>query len=73
MFVRIVLALFAVVIVIMAMRYLRNAVAGSRKPPAIDAPTARCAYCQVYFPRNEATEARGRVYCSAAHAERDDH
>jgi len=29
----------------------------------------RCDYCGVFVPRNEATMARGKAYCSAGHAD----
>lgn len=71
MFVRIVFALLVVVMVIMAMRYLRRAVDERRRPPALDARTVRCAHCQVYLPRDDAVAAHGKVYCSPEHAAQD--
>lgn len=67
MFIRLLIAALVIGAVVMFVRGMRARAAGA--PPAIDARTARCAHCRVYFPRHEAINAGGRSYCSREHAE----
>jgi hypothetical protein len=43
----------------------------SERPREIEAKMARCAYCGVYFPRDEGVIGSAGAYCSQAHAEHD--
>ncbi len=69
-FLRIVVVLAGVWIVL---RFLRRALSSRHPspPPAPPAPAdmLRCDYCGTFVPRGEIIEARGKQYCSGAHAD----
>ncbi|MEQ8660626.1 MAG: PP0621 family protein [Gammaproteobacteria bacterium] len=67
MIARLLIAVIVIGAVIVFVRGMRAR--GPARRPAISARTARCAHCQVYFPRREAVEVAGRSYCSREHAE----
>ena len=68
-FLRLVVVLFGVWLVLHLVK--RALLRGDRPSPPAAAPPAdmlRCEYCGTFVPRNEATMADGKPYCSGAHA-----
>ena len=68
-FLRLVIVLFGIWLVL---RLVKRALLKDDRPSSPAAPPAdmlRCDYCGVFVPRNEATMARGKAYCSAGHAD----
>lgn len=67
-FLRLVIVLFGVWLVL---RLVKRALLKDDRPSAAAPPAdmLRCDYCGVFVPRNEATLARGKAYCSAGHAD----
>lgn len=69
-FLRLVIILLGLWLVV---RVVRRALRDRRPPPAaLPADMLRCDYCGVFVPRDEATLARGKAYCSASHADAAD-
>ncbi|MEQ8231164.1 MAG: PP0621 family protein [Gammaproteobacteria bacterium] len=67
MFARLLIAVLVIGAVVVFLRGLR-ARAGEKRT-VVSARTARCAHCQVYFPRQEGVVVDGRDFCSREHAE----
>ncbi len=69
-FLRLAIVLFGVWLVL---RLVKRALLKDDHPssPAATPPAdmLRCDYCGMFVPRNEATMARGKPYCSGDHAE----
>lgn len=69
-FLRLVIVLFGVWLVL---RLVKRALLKDDRPasPAATPPAdmLRCDYCGMFVPRNEATMARGKPYCSGDHAD----
>lgn len=68
-FLRLVIVLFGIWLVL---RLVKRALLKDDRPspPAATPPAdmLRCDYCGVFVPRNEATMAHGKAYCSDSHA-----
>lgn len=69
-FLRLFIVLFGVWLVLRLVKRALLKYDHPSSPPATPpADMLRCDYCGVFVPRNEATMARGKPYCSGGHAE----
>lgn len=68
-FLRITIVLFGLWLVLRLIRRALQDRPDNPAPPAPPADMLRCDYCGVFVPRSEAILARGRSYCSGAHAD----
>ncbi|MCZ6773575.1 MAG: PP0621 family protein [Proteobacteria bacterium] len=71
MLVRVIIAVLLFVCLVAIMRQVRAMTKSVDGPRVIEAKTARCAHCEVYFPHGESITRDGRTYCSPAHAAQD--
>jgi hypothetical protein len=68
MFPRLIIAFIVVVAALAFVRHVRMRMA-ARSTRVLEAKTARCPVCRVYFPRAEAVVRGSREYCSSEHAD----
>ncbi len=71
MLVRIIIVLIVFVCLVAILRRVRTMVGAGDRSQIIEAKMARCAHCEVYFPRGEGITRKVRAYCSPAHAAQD--
>ena len=66
---RIIIGIAGLIVVLFVLRRIKSAmVRQTAKQPAIQTATVRCAFCDTYFPREEAVSSCGVEYCSKEHA-----
>ena len=71
MLVRVIIAVLLFICLVAVLRQVRTMKKSVERPRFVEAKTARCAHCGVYFPFVEAITRDGRTYCSPAHSAQD--